>query len=218
MSAAAKPRGVPHPELIKAHRNLELVAEGEKLPALEGESLRIAPHIRTGAISEADCAAGLRNAAKKVGLYESHRRDDVEHVINMGLKGIPSGVGCKSKTTVEAKPEPPRPLMRDLPPADPFPVDALGGVLALAARAIHDRVQAPLAMCGQSVLAVATLAVQGHTDIELPTGQRRPLTNYYLTIAATGERKTAVDTEALSPVRRRESALQEKAQRGSARV
>ena len=49
--------------------------------------------------------------------------------------------------------EPPRPLMRELPPADPFPVDALGEVLAPAARAIHDRVQAPLAICGQSLLA-----------------------------------------------------------------
>jgi hypothetical protein len=102
----------------------------------------------------------------------------------------------------------PRPLMRELPPADPFPIDALGDVLAEAAGAIHDRVQAPLAMCGQSVLAAATLAVQGHTDVELPTGQKRPLTNFYLTNAATGERKTAVDAEALWPVRKREAALQ----------
>jgi hypothetical protein len=65
----------------------------------------------------------------------------------------------------EVKPEPPRPLMRELPPADPFPVDALGSVLAPAAGAIHDRVQAPLAICAQGVLAAATLAVQGHADI-----------------------------------------------------
>jgi hypothetical protein len=109
----------------------------------------------------------------------------------------------------EAPPEPPRPLMRDLPPADPFPIDALGTVLAPAARAIHDRVQAPLAIGGQSVLAAATLAVQGHADVELPTRQARPLTEFYMTVAATGERKTAADTEALWPVRKRESALQE---------
>jgi Protein of unknown function (DUF3987) len=109
----------------------------------------------------------------------------------------------------EMKPEPPRPLMRESPPADPFPVDALGDVLAPAARAIHDRVQAPLAICGQSVLAAATLAVQGHSDVELPTGQVKPLTNFYITIAATGERKTAVDTDALWPVRKREAALRE---------
>ena len=109
----------------------------------------------------------------------------------------------------DVKPEPPRPLMRELPPADPFPVDALGDVLAPAARAIHDRVQAPLAMCGQSVLAAATLVVQAHADVQLPTLQVKPLTNFFLTVAATGERKTSVDREALSPVRTRENALRE---------
>lgn len=42
--------------------------------------------------------------------------------------------------------EPPRPLMREIPPADPFPIDALGSILGNAAGAIHDRVQAPLAV------------------------------------------------------------------------
>src|SRR5262245_30285418 len=56
----------------------------------------------------------------------------------------------------ELKPEAPRPLMRELPPADPFPIDSLGDVLAPAARAIQDRVRAPLAICGQSALAAAS--------------------------------------------------------------
>jgi len=109
------------------------------------------------------------------------------------------------------KAEPPRPLMRELPPADRFPVEALGKVLAAAARAIHETIQAPLAICGQSVLAAATLAVQGHADIELPisNGRRKPLSNYFVTVAATGERKSAVDDEALWPVRKREAALRE---------
>jgi hypothetical protein len=112
-------------------------------------------------------------------------------------------------TAPEMKSEPPRPLMRELPPADPFPVEALGDVLAPAARAIHDRVQAPLAMCGQSVLAAATLAAQGHADVELPTRQTKPVANYFVTVAATGERKSTVDREALSPVRKREASLGE---------
>jgi Protein of unknown function (DUF3987) len=103
--------------------------------------------------------------------------------------------------------EPPRPLMRELPPADPVPIEALGDVLMPAAYAIHDRVQAPLAICAQSVLAAATLVVQGHADVELPTGQQRPLTCYFLTVAATGERKTSTDGEALAPVRMREATL-----------
>src|SRR5438105_2784702 len=112
----------------------------------------------------------------------------------------------------EAIPEPPRPLMRELPPADPFPIDALGNVLGAAARAIHDRVQAPLAICGQSVLAAAALAGQGHADIVLPIGpgQSRPLSLYLVSIAASGERKSACDSEAMLPIRRREAALREK--------
>src|SRR5262252_1936518 len=107
----------------------------------------------------------------------------------------------------EAQAEPPRPLMRELPPADPYPVDALGDVLAPAARAIHDRVQASLAICGQSVLAAATLVTQAHADVELPMGHAKPVSTYLVTVAATGERKSAVDCEALGPVRKREAAL-----------
>lgn len=107
----------------------------------------------------------------------------------------------------DMKSEPPLPLMRELPPADPFPVDALGSVLAPAAGAINDRVQAPIAICGQSVLAAATLAVQAHADVELPTGHAKPLSSYFVSQAVSGERKSAVDTEAAWPVRRREAAL-----------
>jgi hypothetical protein len=105
--------------------------------------------------------------------------------------------------------EPPRPLMRELPAADPFPIDALGNVLAPAARAIHDRVQAPLAIGAQSALGAAALAVQGHADVVLPIGpgQSRPLSCYLITIALSGERKSACDTEAMWPIRRRETAL-----------
>jgi hypothetical protein len=105
--------------------------------------------------------------------------------------------------------EPPRPLMRELPPADPYPIHALGDVLSSAGHAIHDRVQAPLAIGGQSVLAAAALAVQGHADVVLPIGpgQARPLSCYLVTVAASGERKSACDIEAMWPIRRREEAL-----------
>lgn len=111
----------------------------------------------------------------------------------------------------DVKPEPPRPLMRELPPADPFPVDALGDVLGAAAGAINDRVQAPIAIAGQSVIGAATLTVQGHADVVLPIGrgQAKPVSSYFMTVAATGERKTASDVEALWPVRKREAALRE---------
>src|SRR3954454_24849306 len=112
----------------------------------------------------------------------------------------------------EVQPEPPRPLARDTPPADPFPIEGLGDVLAPTARAIHDRVQAPIAMCGQSVIAVAALATQGHANVVLPIGrqgQARPLSCYFVSVASTGERKSACDREAMWPVNRREIALRE---------
>jgi hypothetical protein len=107
------------------------------------------------------------------------------------------------------KSEPPRPLMRELPPADPFPIHALGDVLEPAAAAIHDRVRAPLAICAQSVLAAAALAVQGLGNIKLPPGHVKPLSCFFVSVAVTGERKSAVDYEALSPVREHERALRE---------
>jgi len=112
-------------------------------------------------------------------------------------------------TEPELKLEPPRPLIRELPPADPFPVESLGDVLGDATRAINDRVQAPMAICGQSTLAAATLAAQGLADVQLPTGQDRPISNFFVSVAATGERKTATDNEAQWPFKKREKALRE---------
>ncbi|MBL8808124.1 MAG: DUF3987 domain-containing protein [Rhodospirillales bacterium] len=102
----------------------------------------------------------------------------------------------------------PMPLSRKVPDPEPYPVDDLGDVLGAAARAIHDRVQAPLAMCAQSVLAAAALAVQGLRNVKLPHGQASPLSLFCLTIAESGERKSQCDRIALGPINRRETALQ----------
>ena len=67
--------------------------------------------------------------------------------------------------------------------------------------------QCPEAIAGQSVLAVATLAVQGHADIELPQGSTAPLSSFFLTVAHSGERKSTADRKALWPIRQREKAL-----------
>ena len=75
--------------------------------------------------------------------------------------------------------------------------------------AIQDRVQAPLAICAQSVLGAATLAAQGRADIQLPIGQTRPLSLYFISVAGSGERKTSADKEALWPIARHEQNLRE---------
>jgi hypothetical protein len=107
-------------------------------------------------------------------------------------------------TTCDAADLPPmekRPLFRPLPPPPEYPVAALGPLRA-AAEAIQARTQAPIAMCGQSVLAAATLAAQAHRDVELPGGGRKPLTEIFVSVADSGERKTTVDRIALAAVYR----------------
>ena len=104
----------------------------------------------------------------------------------------------------------PMPLSRPLAKPEPYPIDALGVVLGNAAQGIADIVLCPLAIAGCSVLAVASLAAQAHADVKHPaTGRSVPLSLYVLTIAETGERKSAADAEALDPLRKREADLGE---------
>lgn len=101
----------------------------------------------------------------------------------------------------------PLPLRPDVEPSSPFPVAALGRILAPAAEAIATKVQVPAAMAGQSVLAAAALAAQAHADVLMPYGQKRPLSLFMATVAASGDRKSATDNEATRPVVQRESQL-----------
>jgi hypothetical protein len=93
----------------------------------------------------------------------------------------------------------PDPLRRTPDPPEPFPVEALGMILGEAAKAMHLNIKAPLAVCGQSVLAAANLAVQGFADVTID-GRTLPVSEYFLSIALSGDRKTAADRAALVPV------------------
>jgi hypothetical protein len=116
----------------------------------------------------------------------------------------------KVKSDQDATPElksRPRPLKAHTPPSPTFPVEALGEDLEAVIRAAHNMVLAPVAISGQSLLAVITLAVQGHADVVLPCGGTRPISNFFVTIARSGERKSTADSKALSPIREREKEL-----------
>jgi hypothetical protein len=103
----------------------------------------------------------------------------------------------------------PLPLFPTIPKGRPYPIDALGGVLSSAALAIARKVQVPPEIAAQSVLAAASLGAQAYVDVRLPFGQTRPCSLYFGTIAASGDRKTTADNEALRPIRLREKALKE---------
>ena len=99
------------------------------------------------------------------------------------------------------------PLYPPLPPSEPYPIDALPPILANAVHGIARKVQVPPALAAQSVLAVASLAAQAHADVLLPYGQARPLSLILATVAASGDRKSSSDNEALWPVRKIEASL-----------
>lgn len=100
----------------------------------------------------------------------------------------------------------PEPLRRPTPPPEPYPIAELGSILAPACESLRRVIQAPDAVCGAAVLAAASLAVQGLADVH-NDGRVHPLSLWMLTIAESGERKSAVDAEAMLPAREYEKEL-----------
>jgi hypothetical protein len=105
----------------------------------------------------------------------------------------------------EEGPEEPRPLHREPPPTMAFPLDNLPTEIKTAVLAIHEVTQASISICGQSGLAATNLATQPHFNVELPTGEVKPISEFFITIAETGERKTSADEHALTAVRKWEA-------------
>ncbi|WP_044901622.1 YfjI family protein [Pseudomonas sp. CFII64] len=97
-------------------------------------------------------------------------------------------------------PQPPRPLIESNPVAPPYPVQALGGILRPAVERMAEVIGVPQALAAQSVLAASALATQGHAGLHLD-GRSYPLSLYLITVAASGDRKTAADRCALLPAR-----------------
>ncbi len=77
-----------------------------------------------------------------------------------------------------------------------YPLEALAGprgLLAAAAREISDRAQVAPPMAGQAVLSAAALCVQGVVDVAT-VGGRKPTSEFFLTIAASGDGKSTADS------------------------
>jgi hypothetical protein len=96
-------------------------------------------------------------------------------------------------------PDGPQPLVREIPPGGPYPTEALGP-LRPAVEAVAGATQAPVAIPAASALAAASLAVQGHADVDT-LGGPRPVSLYLLTVAKSAERKTSCDAALLAALR-----------------
>lgn len=105
--------------------------------------------------------------------------------------------------------EAPRPLYRPIDAPKPYPVNALGPLRA-PTLAIHAHTKAPVAICAQAVLGAVALVVQGHADVVLPMGQAKPCSLFLLTIAPSGDRKSAADSLALGAIYEYEGELRDR--------
>ncbi|MGH8384763.1 MAG: DUF3987 domain-containing protein, partial [Pseudomonas sp.] len=96
--------------------------------------------------------------------------------------------------------EPPQPLLEYQQAPLPYPAEALGDLLGPAVERLAEVIGVPCAMAAQSVLASAALVSQGHANVQLD-GRTYPLSLYLLTVASSGDRKSAVDHQALRAAR-----------------
>lgn len=94
----------------------------------------------------------------------------------------------------------PTPLFGEFREEEPIPKEALGP-LANAVQAIAMLTQAPDAIAMQSVLTVASVATQAHVNVQTLHGYA-PTSCFFLTVAQSGERKSACDTLATASIDR----------------
>jgi Protein of unknown function (DUF3987)/Toprim domain len=168
----------------------------------------------------APATTALNNAVAAL-LAQGHRvkvafpfgvKDANALLISNGLDAVRSMVNAATVAnvaTVASALIEPLPLFPPLSEPEPYPVDALGATISQAAKAIASKAQVPTAMAAQSVLAAASLAACAHADVMMPYGQGRPLSLFFATVAASGDRKSTADNEALWPIHKREKDLRE---------
>jgi hypothetical protein len=199
--------------------------EGRRNDTLNREALGVFGLVKGGALNEIEVRGALLRAGQAAGL----KPGEIEATLSSAWRAadgrqIPESPPRPLQSRKAANDEQPRPPagnvdLRPLPLAAPaplprYPLEALGPLLGEAAARLAWHVQAPEGMAGQSVLAAAALAVQGHVDVARGLIGTGPTSLFCITVAESGERKSTMDRLALRPVRewervRRESQREE---------
>lgn len=167
---------------------------------------RVAERLRTkdSPVEVIDVARlGLPNGGDFVDWLAAHPEVTLAELA--GLPRIAAG-SDNAPTDVKLGCTAPEPLRRPVRPPEPYPVVELGPILAPACESLRRVIQAPDAICGASLLASASLAVQGLADVG-NSDRVHPLSLWFLSVAESGERKSAVDGEAMRPARVHEKGL-----------
>lgn len=143
------------------------------------------------------------NAHANFKAMDEQAESDLDRLADERERREHSGFGERSQASQPGAPEP---LRRPTPPPEPYPTTELGPIIGPACEAIRRVIQAPDAVCGASLLAAASLAAQGLADVHID-GREYPLSLWMLTVAESGERKSAVDAEAMRGAREVEREL-----------
>jgi hypothetical protein len=94
----------------------------------------------------------------------------------------------------------PKPLRQDSRSID-YPVDRLPGIIRQAVQEVADHSQAPVALVAASALSAVSAVVQTQFSVSRNGRLHGPSSLFFLTVAESGERKTAVDSEFMRPIR-----------------
>lgn len=89
------------------------------------------------------------------------------------------------------------------PPAngEPYPLACLPPILVDGVEGIIAKVQCPVGLAANSVVAAAALVSQGHVNLPGLGGSVGPCSLFVITVARSGERKTSADNLAMKPVK-----------------
>jgi Protein of unknown function (DUF3987) len=190
-------------------RVVRRAAPGKELAVLELATRETLSLARKAEIDQIEVIDVFFDLADAQGITAEYGPDAVQAALARArsTKQIEPQTLRRSGVEAVAGDDGPIPLIPELAPPAAYPVGALGLVLGEAAVSIARKVQCPIEISAQSVLAVASLAAQAHADVLMPFGQTRPLSLSLCSIASSGDRKTSADYEALEPVRRREKEL-----------
>lgn len=94
----------------------------------------------------------------------------------------------------------PLPLRKTLKPEE-YPAERLPPIIRDAVQEVQEYIQAPMALVAACALAVVSAAVQARFDVRRDAVLTGPSSLYFLTVAESGERKTAIDNLFMAPLK-----------------
>jgi hypothetical protein len=170
---------------------------GTRHDTLFKEGAAIGEIVAGGHLNADEANTALADAARHAGLKD----DEISDVLGAAIKRTaskPRGPAIlHADRPADDIAKEPEPLIPPVHAEEPWPLDALGDVLADAAKTICGAVQCPEGLAGPSVLTAAATAVQGHHDMMHPLGHAAPCSLALLTLGDSGARKSTADKIAL---------------------